>query len=402
MRTLSLFGAGELRALRVNDASIFSFILKRLQVLLGGSGPSTSQTMSEAIDSLCVVELVPPRWFISRNDSDATAIIERCAATITELKGLLPAHPLCQSDASGHPPVLARCTRLECLWDAFIYAPAVWLGLSQLHTLHDVNLSRVSIAAIAAALPRLHTLTAFRKDAGPWFGNPGPIADNSAAVAGFFVDLLPRLRVFRFRGKWPTAAAESATVNALPLPLPLLEVLEWRELYDENHLAQPTVLRGFLGARPTVLSAPHELIVECLAGRVDGAPGEPATSLLTRVCDLEVLRRSVTAPFDVSAMAQVLLAAPQLRTFGVHTSRETAMHVRGDTSWLTASDAPLAPAFVGLVHPRLRHLRVLLELPPGPPSRDESCASRLRRICFPRLRELKVNDETFFVTSDAD
>jgi hypothetical protein len=46
---------------------------------------------------------------------------------------------------------VAGCTRLECLTGAYPYTPLVWLGLSQLHTLHGVDLRTVS--AIAAALP---------------------------------------------------------------------------------------------------------------------------------------------------------------------------------------------------------------------------------------------------------
>jgi hypothetical protein len=45
---------------------------------------------------------------------------------------------------------LARCTRLQSLSSADYYA--------QLHTLRDVDFAAVSAAAIAAALPRLHTL----------------------------------------------------------------------------------------------------------------------------------------------------------------------------------------------------------------------------------------------------
>jgi hypothetical protein len=203
--------------------------------------------------------------------------------------------------------------------------------------------------------------------------------DDAVAVAGFFTNLLPRLRVFRFMGKWPAAAVAAA-------PLPLLEELEWQEVISSN--PQLTVLRGFLGARPTVLSAPYELVAECLRE----SPGESASSnLLTRVCDLRVGIVGPRVDIHVAAAAQVLRAAPELRTF--------AVSVFGDTSWLTASAAPLPRAFVGLVHPRLRHFTVQPRLPPF--SSDEGCASRLRRTCFPRLRELAVGGKTFFATSDA-
>jgi hypothetical protein len=58
------------------------------------------------------------------------------------------------------PPtnLLARCKRVESLTNVHHYAPSAWLQLSHLHTLRWANLSIVSMAAIAAALPRLHTL----------------------------------------------------------------------------------------------------------------------------------------------------------------------------------------------------------------------------------------------------
>jgi hypothetical protein len=93
---------------------------------------------------------------------------------------------------------------------------------------------------------------------------------------------------------------------------------------------------------------------------------------------------------DLSDLAQVLLAAPQLRAFS------TNQRLRDGTSWLITSSSPLHPAFVGLTHRRLR----CLGLPADSfirPSHD--CASRLRRACFPRLREMEVGGETFFVTA---
>jgi hypothetical protein len=322
--------------------------------------------------------------FVDNDEDHAAAIIERCAATISEVKvSSLPAHLLCESAGSGRPSVLARCTRLEFLTHASQYTPAVWLGLSQLHTLHDVDLSKVSVAAIAAALPLLHTLTAHYRDSSSGRGFTG--TDDAAIVAGFFTDLLPRLRVLRFVGKWPaTAATAESAPRTAPPPLPLLEVLEWR---DVSHPPQSAVLRGFLGARPTFLSAPNELIAECMNER-DSSGESAGSNLLTGVCNLRV---GVVGPrIDFSAAARVLRVAPQLRTFTVS--------VFSDTSWLTTSDAPLVPAFVGLVHPRLRYFIVQPRFPPR--SSDERCASRLRRTCFPRLQELAVASKTFFATCD--
>jgi hypothetical protein len=396
---LSLFGQGELRALRVIDTRIFRIIAETLQANVpncGGPSP-TAQMMSQALDSLCAVEFLSPRWCTDQDEIHATAVIERCAATITELRGPLPAHLLCQTDGSGHPPVLARCTRLEVLTRTSQYTPAVWLGLSQLHTLHDVDLNKVSVAAIAAALPRLHTLTAHCRD--PFSGRVFSGAtvgggqhrlntDDPSGVAGFFTDLLPRLRVFHFMGKWPTAAVAKSALRTVspPPPLPLLGELVWQEEVFSNRPLHPTVLRGLLGARPSVLSVPYELIVECLRH----SPGEPTDNLLTRVCDLRIGVVGPRVDIHLSAAAQVLRAAPQLRTF--------AVSVFGDTSWLTASAAPIPRAFMDLVHPRLRLLTVHPRLPHF--SSDEGCASRLRRTCFPRLRELAVGGETFFAASD--
>jgi hypothetical protein len=139
-----------------------------------------------------------------------------------------------------------------------------------------------------------------------------------------------------------------------------------------------------------VVHAPYDLIAECLPGR-NGTPGEPASSFLARVCELHVPRY---ARVSVSDMAQVLRAAPRLRTLCC--TRE----LDGDTSFLAEVARPLHPSFVGLVHPRLRSLTVSTHVSSSPP--DDGCASRLRQTCFPRLRVMKINGETFFVTPDAN
>jgi hypothetical protein len=366
-RALSFFGPGELQALRVEDPDIFRVVLTMMQ----GSAP-TSQ-MARALNSLCAIELLasPQEAEDVEDGRDVAVIIERCAATVTELKGL-PADLLCESGSSHNPCVLARCIRLELLTVVRAYTPAVWLGLSQLHTLHGVDLERVPVATIAAALPRLTTLTAFRYS----------FASASGVAAGFFTDLLPRLRVFQFDGTWPAADANSVVAPTEPL-LPQLEELVWREFPP-----MAAVFRGFRGARPIVLDAPYELITECLPR--GGAPYEPARGFLARVCELRFSRD--TAPLAISDVAHVLRAAPRLRTF------RCPRFLHGDTLFLTASAVPLDSSFVGLVHPRLRlfELNVIVSCRGG-----DGCASRLRRTCFPRLREMKVNDETYFVTSAA-
>jgi hypothetical protein len=152
------------------------------------------------------------------------------------------------------------------------------------------------------------------------------------------------------------------------------------------HVSMPT---AFFGARPIVLHTVYDAIAGCLTGR-GGAPGELTCSLLARVC---TLRLPAYTSVSVADVAQVLRAAPQLRTF------RCSGGMRGDTSWLTASTAPLNPAFVDLVHPRLRRFS-WVTVGRETLSPDDGCASRLRQTCFPRLREVKVGRKTFSVTPD--
>jgi hypothetical protein len=393
LRALSFFGPGEVRTLRVEDADVFRVVLSMMQ------SRSHQSQMSQALESLCAIEV----GTLNNNGKHAVAVIERYAATMTELTGALPGDLLCASDRSGHPPVLAHCTRLECLTEVSRYTPAVWLGLSQLHTLRDVDLGEVSIPAIAAALPRLHTLKAFYSGSRP------------TSVAGFFTDLLPRLRVFQFNGWWPRPPAEpDVAPSAQPPALPLLEELTW---WDGT--GQQAPLRWFAGAAPVLLHAPFELIAQVREGR-DGAPTEPPSNILSRVSDVRVFYADALP--NVCDVARVLRAAPRLRAFRV------LPDLVGDASWLTQSTVPLHPSFMSLVHPRLRCIAIKtrpVESPPGPRARDrksfstdddeddressssddacgataiydDGCASRLRRTCFPRLRKLQVNIKTFY------
>jgi hypothetical protein len=196
--------------------------------------------------------------------------------------------------------------------------------------------------------------------------------------------------VFHFGGLWPKETEEPTAMTAPPLPL--LEVLEW---WAERS-PQPTVFRRFFGARPVVLRAPYGRIVECLPPRaaVAASAAPPNSSLLTRVCEVQIYDGS--GPLDLDEVARVLRAAPQLRTF--HLNEQ----LRGKTSWLTTSAVPIGPAFAGLVHPRLRYFWLPnVRLPPvyGDDDKDdEDCAPRLRRICFPRLREMQVNSKKYVVT----
>jgi hypothetical protein len=377
VRALSFYGPGELRALRVEDPKVFPLVSSMMRARCDGGAP-TSQ-MAQALGYLCAVELTTHYDVDGRllgldeayklAERNMVSIIKCCAATITELKGPLPAI-LCNS--SGNSSVLARCSRLEVLTDVYRYKPALWLGLSQLHTLHGVDLSDASVGAIAAALPRLHTLDAYCSNFDP------------TSVAGFFTDLLPRLRVFRFGGTWPATAADSVAAPTAPRPLPLLEELVWRE-----HSPQPpaTVIRNFLGARPIVLRASCAMIVQCVSGR-GGAAGEPESCFLERLCELHGFY--CAASLAVSDMARVLRAALRLRAFC------WSNDLRGDASFLTASGARLVAAFEGLVHPRLRRFEV--SAPMSCLECDDGCVSRLRQTFFPRLQELKVNGRTVFIT----
>jgi hypothetical protein len=108
----------------------------------------------------------------------AFALIERYAANMTELNCPL------QRRCDAADKALARCNRLGSLMNARYYAASAWLQLSQLHTLRGVDLSVVSMATIAVALPRLHTLSVFAY----------PPGVSAAAVAGSCEDLLPRLQ----------------------------------------------------------------------------------------------------------------------------------------------------------------------------------------------------------------
>jgi hypothetical protein len=249
----------------------------------------------------------------------------------------------------------------------------VWLGLSQLHTLRDVDLDKVSFAAIAAALPRRHTLSAVRRST----------IHDTAAVAGFFTDLLPRLRVFHFFGMWPREAATAAVA-----PLPQLAELYWYE-YDSTERMSIPLPPAFLGARPIVLHAPYNLITEFLPGR-GGTLDDPVSRFLARVRELHL---DAYSSVSVSDVARVLRAAPRLCTFMF------TRDLRGDTSFLASLARPLHPSFVGLVHLRLRCLTINTCVPPPPP--DDGCALRLRGTCFPRLRMMRVDGETHFVTPDA-
>jgi hypothetical protein len=234
----------------------------------------------------------------------------------------------------------------------------VWLGLTHLLTLRGVDLGIVSAVAIAAALPRLHTLAAFISAS-----DDPPVTHT--AVVGFFDILVPRLHVLEYRGPWP--ADNQAPMVIVPRPLPLLQELIFCCFSDFP------VARGFMGARPAML----QINLAAVADMLLAAPlmtGEVTHQPLARVRDLCVTVGDGGA-LDPSDVALLLRAAPQLRKFN-------AGRLRGRLEW--AGD----PAFTGLVHPLLRSVRVIVATKADAPPVD--CTMELRRLFFPRLQQVVI------------
>jgi hypothetical protein len=92
-RTLSLFGCGELRALRVVTADVFRLVLSMMQSLPDGGVPSSR--LSQALGSVRVIQLTELPAY-EDDQVNAATVIERCAAAVTELKGRLPHHLVVQ------------------------------------------------------------------------------------------------------------------------------------------------------------------------------------------------------------------------------------------------------------------------------------------------------------------
>jgi hypothetical protein len=366
---LSLLEAGELRALRVKDPNVFRIIDSMLPPL---GGPLKTR-VSEALNSLSAIEFTGDNSLSEIQSRSAAALIERCSGTVTEVRGLHLWH--------AHQTAIAPCMRLESLTCASSYSGEhdLWLGLSQLHTLRDVDVKKVSFATLAAALPRLQTLHA-RSD---WRCERGQSAE-PLSVDGFFEDLLPRLRVFHFSGLWPEQEEAECDGTAPPPPrLPLLQELVW------NPSCRRLAPRAFLGAQPTVLHASYNLVARfCGDGRSPTA--QPATwAPLACVRELRVLRTwrssDTRAPSDAK---RVLRAAPELRIFDF----EHPLH--GGPSCLTAWTGPLGTA---LSHGKLWRLGLSFADATAPPA---DCAVRLRESHFPRLRELRVGDRAYFAPPD--
>jgi hypothetical protein len=345
---VSLLRPGELLTLRVADAGVFDVVLSALREDDERAACATSaRSPGSIVPSRVLDSLQAVGWSERGNSSDgALTIVKQCAGTLKELD--------CRFEEKNDEwnEALPSCTRLEILTSAATFPPAAWLGLSQLHTLLGVDLTAVSVAAIAAALPRLRTL-----DITTYF-RPRPTA---ASVAGFFETLLPRLRVFRFRGsQWPGDDGTPRPVPP-PVPLPLLEELVWESIH---------LFDGFDGAQPVVLWAPRRAIATLMAAsRGDGS------GPLSHVRDV----RFYGDASRVSDIAAVVRAAPELRLFH-------AGVVQKPLEWHSN------PAFAGLVHRKLR----LLHIKPHPDHLTEDELQfpaegvALQAHHFPRLRALEL------------
>jgi hypothetical protein len=296
------------------------------------------------------------------NLAPAFGFIERHGAALTELDCKFWS----QNDAADR--ALAWCARLESLTNAEYYNAKVWLGLTHLHTLCGVDLGVVSAAAIAAALPRLHTLSAFIPE-----NSVSPVPHT--AVAGFFEDLVPRLRVLHFRGVWPNN--DPAPLAIVPKPLPLLQELSF------CCFSGISVENAFIRAQPLMLIMPHAAVTNMLRA-ASLMPGEATHQPLARVRDLRLVPGFYGGgiPPNPSDVARLLRAAPQLRNFN-------GSSLEGGFDWLDD------PAFTGLVHPWLRSVRVLTETCHADPPLD--WAVQLRRLHFPRLQQLIINSTQHLV-----
>jgi hypothetical protein len=232
-----------------------------------------------------------------------------------------------------------------------------------------VDLAVVSVATIAAALPRLHTLEASINKAGV----------TPAAVAGFFEDLVPRLRLCHCAGLWPYDTGAAKSLAHAPQPRPLLQELMW----DCPFLDDTVGARGFMGAWPVVLAGTYTMVVDWLtAGEAHAAGGRLAWTPLARVRELR-FTGFPRGELSAAEVARLMRAAPQLRhlNFG-----------------LLSIDLPTwssDPSFEGLTHPYLRSIC----LGSNAPLAVLHCAAELRRLHFPRLRYLKVCATTYPVDS---
>jgi hypothetical protein len=353
-RALSLVGPGELQELREARTSCVregtcDFIQSMLEHEPLGphgkrDGAPYDAPVSRALASLRVIE--------GKDVPLPVAIVQQCAATLTELE--------CYRLSCG--AVLPLCTRLQSLtlsdWNGC--PPVAWLGLSQLHTLRGVSLPDIPAAAIAAALPRLHTLHLDHRFIAVEF-----------PVAMFYDELLPRLRSFHLEGRWLETNDEMEEVN-VPL-LPLLEDLKWWSWTAK-------LPRQLMAARPSTLAISDVDLVEWLKV-ADGAGPEssPVTRPLVRLRAL-TLRLARRSP-----MARLPRAVPHLWQLTLHVYEfEHARHVLSEE-----------PAFTGVIHPTLRRVAITTIHSSADLLVPDDYGVRLRQRHFPRLRRFTVKDEEY-------
>jgi hypothetical protein len=262
--------------------------------------------------------------------------------------------------------------------------PAAWLTLKQLHTLRGVSLAYVPAATIAAALPRLHTLHLHHQ-----------LHRIDFLVAGFYDELLPRLRSFHLEGAWPETNDEAET--AVVLPLPFLEDLKWCCFEGAN------LPRQLMDARPSTLNICDTALDAWLQqSAADGAgPPDTPSPPLARVQELTLRLNETEASVALGAAstARLLRAAPQLRklTFDV------CECARVEALWVLSDAVTADTVFAGLFHPRVRHAAITSEkisvtgvyptLHRAEVPVSDGCGARLRQRHFPRLRRLTANDE---------
>jgi hypothetical protein len=382
-RALSLFGPGELSALSVGGSKAFTVISAMLKEK-GKRGGASSTTLSEALAApraMCTQFVVP------EDAVAAFALVERYAATLTEVDFLLMTQNGMIQAGSAMDRILPRCTRLETL-GVWRHAPRAWLGLSQLHTLRHVDLTTVSPKALAtAALPRLHTLHAFCES---------PAMAFMFELDEFFDTLLPRLRSFHFDGYWP----DHDSYEGLPTkfrPLPLLRDLEWNghDCDSNNPTGRPAPLEmpyGLMGARPSTLNAHQSAIVHWLdlAEHVQGEAAVMANDgPLVNVRDLTTQFEKLDQ--KVPEFGGILLSAPQLRRLELDVYSK-----KNSITCLTSPSVP-DPALEGLVHKRLREIAITCKRFPRPLAVTKDFAVTLRQRHFPQLRSFRLDDEQYAV-----
>jgi hypothetical protein len=235
------------------------------------------------------------------------------------------------------------------------------------------------MAAIAAALPRLHTLHVHTCSNLP-----------VAAVAGFFEDLLPRLRDFGSSGWWPQdPISQVATLSCPPRPLPQLRALKifrsFRGFGDH-----PPPWSEFMGARPLELCIDDAMILNWLPPEIDDDAATLCPLACVQTLFISAESRRMLTPTNV---ARILRASPNVETLIV----SAYMNVDIDASWL----APSAhPALGGLVHSNLRRIDWYGQRLSLSTVLQSDLACLRPRPHFPRLQIVNdvIEETAYFVT----